>query len=471
MSFNYKIENNILYYSGTPFTGSTQLTSLNTAFKNNTTLTKVMPLEGGTVVTGISDWGDAFHQCSALYSADMSNFDTTSITSNNYVFFRCYNLVQLMLPSAVFADNYSYPMLKEAAKGQILDVYCNNFQLGYAFDGCLATKIRVHPLTSSDTGYITTLKAMCLGATNLEEIDLSDMTCSVDSIPHHEFAAGCTKLVTIKYPKNLKNFDSDGVDNYQPFKGAGTAGNTLTVYGDFSQSTILYGLFNSGSAGCNYQAIDLSNVTPPTKLTNARHLFYGWKNLLTVDLSKWSYDSTLTTSDATTMFAYCTSLIRINLPKFYGTITAGNGLFYNGGIANRPAYLYGDMSNVTNITGVFKNTKYKGFDFSNVIPSTKLTNISNAFNNNPNLVEIDMSKFTLTSTSYGCAQYAFGNCPKLTTLKLPKVVGWITGGEFNYYTVTGGSGTAGLTLKVYGDLSEATSIRALFYQNGRMIAH
>lgn len=442
MSFNYKIENNILYYSGTEFTGSTQLTTLKyPPFQNNTTLTKVMPLEGGTVVTGITDMDSAFSGCTALYSADLSNFDESNTITANFLFHNCSNLVQASLPAQITHNN-SWAMFENAgAAGSILDVYAKSIVTTAMFIRCNAGKIRVHGLTT-DKCLVTNFAIMFENCPNLTVIDLSDTKNknTLSTFTFKGFAKQCPNLVEVYYPEFLTN--SWFIGDTTTFSESGDNTKTLTIHGNFAYVNTIEYFF----AGGNYRAFNMDDVVFDNYI-NASYWYYNCDGLTTIDLSKYTFNN------FTGMFQSCDNLTTVHAGKNLGS---ADSLFKNAGSNGGRLTLDGDFSGCDTLTSAFYGAGYTDYDFTNLIKPTAVLKIGAMFGNTK-LKELDLSSWNFESVTK-CNAF-FNTSSTITKVILPKIP--------TLQTFFGNLQVPNITIE--GDLSITTNFSSAF-QNTELLS-
>ena len=269
-----------------------------------------------------------FQNLTALEEIDLSNFDTSNVTSMSAMFSNCSNLKSL-------------------------------------------------DLSTFDTSNVTSMGGMFQKCINLEEINFSSFdTSNVEDMQY--MFCNCSSLTSL----DITNFDSSKVVNFDStFRNCSQL--TEIDLSNFSteSATLIRGMFYDCSGLIE---LDLTNFDT-SKVEDMSWLFRGCTNLERVDLS--SFDTTSTT-DINHMFCYCINLKSVDMSNFdTSKVTSLNGLFYDCESLEEIDLSNFVTSAVTDMTNMFAycinlKTIYVGnsFDTSNVTAS------SNMFRNNSVLV-------------------------------------------------------------------------------------
>ena len=171
----------------------------------------------------------------------------------------------------------------------------------------------------------------------------------------------------------------------------------------------------------SYKTLDTDCCIYLTKIENLNYLytnecinmdgmFYGCKNLLTLDVSKFD------TSNVTTMiwmFGMCTNLTTLNLSNFnISNVKTMSGIFE--GCVNLKTLNINNWntSNVTSMDYMFTNCKNLTIlDISN-FNTSNVTNMYAMFNNCSNLITLDVSNFDTSNVTNMSEMFAA--CKNLT---------------------------------------------------------
>ena len=302
---------------------------LNELFRDNTTLQKL----------DLSDWDTSnvtsmyamFNGCTALTSLDISNFDTTNVTGMAVMFQNCNKLTSLDVSGFDTSNVASMPNM---------------------FYGCNAlTSLDVN---NFDTTKVTNMSAMFFGCNALTSLDLSNFdTKNVTNMA--SMFSGCNKLTSL----DVSNFNTKNVK-------------TMSC------------VFRSCKA---LTSLDLSNFDT-ANVTDMSYMFYGCNALASLDVS--NFDTKNVTS-MESMFAYCNKPTSLDVSNF-------------------------DTKNVTNMSAMFLDcNKLTSLDVSG-FDTSKVTNMAYMFSGCNKLTSLDVSGFDTSKVTNMTNMFA--NCTKLLSLKL-----------------------------------------------------
>ena len=161
------------------------------------------------VFTNVTSLKSFFHNCSQLYSVNLSNFDTSNVTDMSYMFGGC------SLLSSIDVSNFDTSnvttmadMFKECRNLTSLDVTnfdtSNVTDMSYMF--CSCQNIKSLDVSNFNTSNVTTMSSMFRHCDALETLDLSTFdTSNVNSFTY--MFVGCDKLTTL----NLYGFTLSSV--------------------------------------------------------------------------------------------------------------------------------------------------------------------------------------------------------------------------------------------------------------------
>ena len=203
--------------------------------------------------SGVTSMVGMFDQCQKLEHINFENINTSSVTNMSVMFQDCDQLTELDL------SMFQTPKLKS---------------MEYMFAN--AYSVYLLNLTSFDTSQVTSMKHMLFGMESLIYIDLSNLNTS-KVINMELLFAYCTNLISV----NLSSFNTSKV---------------RTMYGMFALCEKLEEL--------NFSSFDASSVT------NMEFMFFQCSSLISLDLSNFNTSKVL---NMEYMFYYCTGLKYINL--------------------------------------------------------------------------------------------------------------------------------------------------------------
>ena len=204
-----------------------------------------------------------------LTTLNLSSFDTSNVTNMRYMFYGMSNLTTLDLSS--FNTSKVIDM-----SGMFFYIY----------------NLTTLDLSNFDTSNVTNMEAMFNRMPELTSLDLSNFdTSKVTDMSAMFF--NTSNLTTL----NLSNFDTSKVTD---------------------MGSMFYGTSNLTTL--NLSSFDTSNVT------NMRYMFYGMSNLTTLDLSSFN---TSNVTDMSCMFSGMPNLITLDISNFdTSQVTRMYGMFY-----------------------------------------------------------------------------------------------------------------------------------------------
>ena len=290
------------------FMGCTSLTSFNLGVFANTYALKNMGemFSGCTSLVGVTNTGVSgnstfttenvtsmqhlFGDCTSLASiAALSSFNTEKVTEMNAMFYHCRALQSINL------SNFN--------TGRV-----NNMES--MFQGCSNANLTSLDLSSFNTESVSSDKSMkCMfeGCSGLRTITLPSNTNIKRVQTMEKMFYGCTNLVTINNFTAFFNNEDNGVNNV-----------LWTTEGMFQN--------------CN----NLTTIVFPTtfKTNNVRimkTMFYGCRNLTTLDISSFTTSRTDQGIDMESMFDGCQQLSSITFNSNFtgGHVTNMKKMFYN----------------------------------------------------------------------------------------------------------------------------------------------
>lgn len=245
--------------------------------------------------SSVTTMNSMFANCSKMTSLDLSTFDTSNVTSIVYMFSMCRNLISIDLSSF---DTSKVTSMYRA-------FYHNN-------------NLKDLDLSNFDTSNVISMSGMFFGASKLTSLDVSSFnTTKVKDMG--DMFGGCHSLISL----DLSNFDTSSVTTMESmFRYC----NNL-VYLNLSN-------FNTSKVkNMRYMFLDCHiiknldvSMFDTSSVTDMLNMFAGCKNLINLDLS--NFDTSKVTN-ISKMFNNCTSLKKIDLRKAdFSSVTSYDDLFF-----------------------------------------------------------------------------------------------------------------------------------------------
>ncbi len=228
--------------------------------------------------SNVTSMRNMFSGCSSVTALDLSRFDTSRVTNMSYMFSSCSSVTSLDLSGFDTGNVTNMSHMFNECKG-LASLNISSFNTSKVttmqamFQNCNA--IKVLDLSNFDTGNVTTMKNMFSACNSLTELDLSNFnTSKVTNMSFmFSFAAKKSNLTIL----NLSSFNTSKV----------TAMNNMFAY--CSKLTEL-----------DLSSFDTSSVT------NISYMFSGCSRLKTIYAQNWALDKG---STSTGMFGSCTEIV------------------------------------------------------------------------------------------------------------------------------------------------------------------
>ena len=199
---------------------------------------------------------EAFYQCSNLTSIDLTNVNTSNVTNMSSMFSSCYGLTSL--------DVRNFDTSKVT-------------DMNYMFYNCFY--LTSLDLSNFDTSNVTDMSSMFSGCYGLTSLDVRKFnTTNVTNM--HSMFFGCHNLTSL----DLSNFDTSNVTDMSSmfYEGYHLTSLDLTNF-DTSNVTSMEDMFN----GCeSLTSLDLTNFDT-SKVTQMGHMFRGCESLTSLDLTNF----------------------------------------------------------------------------------------------------------------------------------------------------------------------------------------
>ena len=233
----------------------------------------------GWDTSSVSNMWSMFGDCSSLESLDLSGWDTSSVTLAKYMFYSCPKLSSIDLSSW---DTSTF----QSMEGM--------------FNGC--SSLKSLDLSSWDTSSVTVMYKMFAGCSSLESLDLSGWDTSSVTDMGRMFS-GCSSLESL----DLSGWDTSSVtDMSYMFADCFSLGSLDLSGWDTSSVIIMEYMFG----GCtSLESLDLSDMDTSSVIIMAA-MFDGCSSLGSLDLSGWDTSSVC---DTMYMFGDCSSLGSLDL--------------------------------------------------------------------------------------------------------------------------------------------------------------
>ena len=239
--------------------------------------------ENGVVETNTSGSG-LFSYLTNIESLDLSNLDTSYMTSMSFMFYNSSGLKEINLSSF---DTSNVTDMKQMFRGctNLTSLDLSSFNTSSVTDvmqmfrGC--TNLTSLDVSSFETSNVTNMAGMFYGCSSLTSLDLSNFNTakvtSMGSMVSFGMFQDCSSLISL----DLSSFDTSNVFQMSlMFSGCSSLVDLDVSSFDTSNVTDMNYMFS----GCSSIAeLDLSNFTPRT-LNLADNLFYGCSSLRLLDI-------------------------------------------------------------------------------------------------------------------------------------------------------------------------------------------
>ena len=315
-----------------------------------------------TIYANPSSTSGLFSNLTNVTSIDLSNMDTSGMTSM----------------SNMFSDNTS---LTNITFGENFNT-SNVTGMASMFSKC--NKLTKLDLSMFDTSNVVGMNTMFWQCSSLKILDLSNFDTSKLENTAHMFS-GCSSLTTL----NLSGFNTSNVTtSWLMFNGCRSLTSLDVSSFDTSKMTNMNSMFRDCSSltSLDVSSFDTSNVT------NMDFMFSGCTSLVNIDVS--NFDTSKVTS-MMGMFSVCSSLTSLDLSSFNTSNVTKMGINYSyGGMFQRCSSLTSldlssfDMSNVTDSINMFKGcSNLTTIDLRNA-DFTSISSYDDMFKNIPSNVKI-----------------------------------------------------------------------------------
>ena len=358
-----------------------KLQSLNQLFTNFTHL-KEADLSNFDS-SSVSHMGDMFYNCPSITYINFSNFNTSLVESMRSLFYECESLTEL--------DLSSFDTSKVTT-------------MSFTFKGCRS--LRTLNIASFDTSQVENMEAMFGELFVLESLNVSHFDTSKVTLMSFMFY-NCRLLTSI----NLRNFNTSSVNNM-----------TMMFYNDYNLKELDLSSFDTSKVttmvdmftGCSAMtSLDVSNFDT-SQVTDMANMFYYCTSLTKLDLSSFNTSNVLRMGQ---LFRQCTALTSLEIPKFdTSKVTDMNFMFFNCIALTSLDVSNFRTPNALSMTEIFWNcAELTSLDVSK-FDTSHITYMYGLFAGCQKLESLDLTNFDTSNVKN--MEYIFANCFSLTSLNL-----------------------------------------------------
>lgn len=296
--------------------------------------------------SNVTDMNYMFFRCYELLDLDLSSFDTSNVTDMSWMFCSCSSLISLDVSNFDISDSTNTSGMYVDCSALLITKNSDEDSNDSIFGSEVAKKSSGNFIASFSIDTMNYAFGTSIGATAVKTVTFLE---SKDSLP-------------------------DGAVFARDISG-NNLGDVILYY-IYSQSNGMYDMYIVGEGGVDANA-------------SSGYLFANFSNCSSINFNDCFYTSNAT--DMSSMFYNCESLTSLDLSNF-------------------------DTSNVTDMSGMFNWCEsLNSLDVSN-IDTLKVTDMRDMFRECKSLTSLDLSSFDTSSvTDVG---YMFFNCKSLTNLEI-----------------------------------------------------
>ena len=386
---------------------TSNVTSMHDMFRDCSSLTSLNISNFNT--SKVTNMQTMFYNCSSLTSLNISNFNTSNVTTMYDMFYNCKSLTSLNL------SNFNTSKVTNMASmfyncENLTSLNVSNFNTSNVtnmqtmFRNCKSlTSLNVNHFDTSNVIYMSNMFTSCH---NLTSLNVSNFNTSNVTYMNSMFS-NCQNLTSL----NLSNFNTSKVTN---MAGMFTSCENLTSLNinSFDTSNVTY--MNNMFSGCkNLTSLNVSNFNT-SKVTDMYDMFYNCERLTSLNLSNFN---TSNVTDMYDMFYNCSSLTSLNLSNFNTSkVTTMFGMFYNCKSLTSLDLSNFNTSNVTDMHRMFDDcTALTSLNVSS-FNTSKVTNMQDMFEGCESLTSLNVSNFNTRNVT--SMKNMFTACYNLTSLNL-----------------------------------------------------
>ena len=272
--------------------------------------------------------------------------------------------------------------------------------------------IRNLDLSSFDTSKVTSVENLFSGATNLEELNLSNWNLSsLSNQSGPQIFNDAVNILSINmtnfvFPQNSSFFFSAGLTKLN---------NIILDNVDTSNTTNMNSMFS----GCSsLTTLDLSDFDTEN-LESISNIFGFINGLQKLDLSNWKFNDNISANFTSNTFLGALSSLELILTNVdTSNVTDMSQMFAELHVSTLDLSDF-DTENVVNMNKMFYNIPLKELDLSN-FDTHNVTDISDIFNGATSLQTLNLSNWNLSSLT--SSPRMFGSNAGLTTINMTNFV-------------------------------------------------
>ena len=354
----------------------------------------------------VTDMTTMFKGCQSLTSIDLSNFDTSKVASMAEMFNGCLLLTSLNLlyfNTPELEDMYAMFCQCKSLKNIDLSNFetSNVRDMAYLFTNCISlTSINLSNFDTSNVFYMYSMFENCKSLTsiNLSNFDTSNVK-DMDTM--------------FLFCSNLINLDLSNFDTFQVTSMEFMFYDCISLISLDISNFIYEGNMKSMFCGCN----SLENIILTNSLfipNNANGVFYDCHSLISIDLSYFDFSIC---EDISFLFYECMSLVQVDLSYIdTSSVTNMMYMFYGCYLLSSLDLSFFDTFNIKNIDSMFFGCSSLTYLDLSYFDTSLVTNMKNLFTNCIKLSSINLNN--LNTSSAIDMQSMFYGCISLLSLNL-----------------------------------------------------
>ena len=344
--------------------------------------------------SAVTSMASMFYNCSSLKSLDVSSFNTSAVTNMDSMFCGCWNLESLDL--SLFDTKAVTSMAS-------------------MFGGC--SSLKSLDVSSLDTSAVTSMASMFYYCTSLKSLDVSSLDTSAVTSMASMFRE-CKSLTSL----DVSSFNTSAVTSMASMFYNCSSLKSLDV-SKFATSAVTS--MDKMFCGCSsLKSLDVSKFAT-SAVTSMEAMFYYCSSLTSLDVSK--FDTSAVTSMAS-MFCGCSSLKSLDVSSFdTSAVTSMEAMFYYCSLLKSLDVSSFDTSAVTRMVQMFCGcSSLTSLDVSS-FDTSAVTNMNAMFYGCSSLTSLDVSSFDTKAVTDMSSM--FSACSSLKSLDVSsfntKAVKWM----------------------------------------------
>ena len=355
-----------------------------------------------------TNYDKLFENVERVMEIDLSNFDTTGVTSMNKMFFNCLSLNYINFTNIDTSSVISMNSMFEKCQG-LFSIDLSNFDtrkvetMKYMFKGCYLLDFL--NISNFYTPVLREMDEMFKLCNSIKYLDISKINTSLITNMNMLFY-GCDHLTSL----DISNFDTKNVKEMGNMFGLCASLISLDLSSmDTSNVISMKGMFYMCD---NLESINLSNFNTQ-KVKNMESLFSFCLSLKSIDLSSFSISNV---ENLGNMFENCISLTSLDLSHFDFYEKQINSLFRNCISLKTIKFPKNNNKFIGNMDFVFDGCKsLLSIDIPNLDLSL-VKSMNKLFSDCSSLTFLDLSN--QDATSVVDMDSMFMNCISLTSINL-----------------------------------------------------